>query len=93
MNNMKQTNFENIVEIIDQAVAELLPVEDSMNDETRESINKLLECAEVGYVLVEWPRSQEFMEEDWFENEAILALGNEDVTGSSAYFVPIARII
>jgi hypothetical protein len=93
MNNMKQTNFENIVEIIDQAVAELLPVEDSMHNETRESINKLLECAKVGYVLVEWPSSQEFMEEDWFENEAILALGNEDVTGSSAYFIPIARII
>lgn len=40
------------------------------------------------FVLVRWPESQLFMEEDWFEEEAILALGSEEKTGSSAYFIP-----
>ncbi len=44
------------------------------------------------YVLVRWPESQNFMEEEWFEDEAILALGNEDMTGSSAYFIPTHRL-
>lgn len=44
------------------------------------------------YVLVEWPFSQEFMEEEWFDEEAILALGAEDQTGSSAYFIPSHRV-
>lgn len=44
------------------------------------------------YVLVEWPWSQEFMEEEWFDEEAILALGAEDQTGSSAYFIPAHRV-
>ena len=45
------------------------------------------------YILVQWPDSQEFMEEEWFEEEAILALGSEDKTGSSAYFIPIKRFV
>ena len=45
------------------------------------------------YILVQWPESQEYMEEEWFEEEAILALGSEEKTGSSAYFIPIKRII
>lgn len=45
------------------------------------------------YVLVSWPESQDFMECDWFRDEAILALGSEDRTGSSAYFIPIKRYL
>lgn len=45
------------------------------------------------YVLVRWPESQNFMECDWFRDEAILALGHEDKTGSSAYFIPEERIL
>lgn len=44
------------------------------------------------YVLVQWPWSQEFMEEDWFQDEAIFCGGSEDKTGSSAYFIPVNRI-
>ena len=44
------------------------------------------------YNLIMWPESQNFMEEEWFEDEAILALGNEDMTGSSAYFIPTHRL-
>jgi hypothetical protein len=44
------------------------------------------------YVLVRWPDSQDYIEYDWFEEEAILALGKEEFTGSSAYFIPVNRI-
>jgi len=42
------------------------------------------------YVLIQWPESQEFMEEDWFEDEAIL--DTEGRLGPSAYFIPKHRI-
>jgi len=42
------------------------------------------------YVLIVWPDSQELMEEDWFEEEAILE--TEGKFGSSAYFIPYKRI-
>lgn len=38
------------------------------------------------YVLVFWPDSQEFMEEDWFDEEAILHIDEP-----SAYFIPKER--
>lgn len=44
------------------------------------------------YVLVRWPDSQDYMKYDWFEEEAMLALGKEEFTGSSAYFIPANRI-
>ena len=90
---MKQSNFELAKEVIGQAVFELLPVEDPANDETRQTVHNLLDAVEEGYVLVQWPESQDLMEEEWFDEEAVLALGSEDKTGSSAYFVPIKRII
>lgn len=44
------------------------------------------------YILVQWPESQELMEKEWFQEEAILAIGYEDKTGSFAYFVPKHRV-
>lgn len=90
---MKQTNFELAKEVIGQAIFELLPPEDPKNDESREAVNSLINTVEEGYILVQWPESQDLMEEEWFDEEAILALGSEDKTGSSAYFVPIKRIV
>lgn len=87
------SNFEDAIEVIGQVVFELLPVEDPANDKTRQSVHNLIDAAYNGYVLVQWPESQEFMEEEWFEEEAILALGSEDKTGSSAYFIPIKRVV
>lgn len=46
----------------------------------------------MSYVLVEWPWSQEFMDEDWFEEEAVCAVGAEDRFGSAAYFIPSHRV-
>lgn len=45
------------------------------------------------YVLVPWPESQEYMDEQWFYNEAVLAIGIEDKVGPSAYFIPASRIL
>jgi len=45
------------------------------------------------YILVPFPEVQEFMEEDWFDEEAILALGEEESIGSCAYFIPVHRIL
>lgn len=41
------------------------------------------------YILVEWPESQNYMDFDWFVEEAHLA--NEELAGSSAYFIPHIR--
>lgn len=90
---MKQTNFELAKEVIGQAIFDLLPPEDPENDESREAVNSLINAVEEGYILVQWPESQDLMEEEWFDKEAILALGSEDKTGSSAFFVPIKRVV
>lgn len=39
------------------------------------------------YALVLWPDVQEFMDEPWFETEAILSS-----EGSANYFIPIKRL-
>ena len=90
---MKQSNLEQVMEIIGQAVFDFLPVENSVNNDVRKNINTFLQCGLDGYVLIPWPESQNYMEEEWFEEEAVLALGVEDKFGSSAYFIPIHRIV
>ena len=46
------------------------------------------------YGVCEFPDVQFFMEEDWFEEEAILINSEEglDMFGSSAYMIPIERL-
>ena len=48
------------------------------------------------YVLVLWPESQELMDKEWFDTEAVLvSVDNFDHTlakESAAYFVPIKYI-
>ena len=80
-------NFNNAVEIISNSLYEM------HGKNIPEEANKLMDAIDKGYVLVEWPESQQFMEEDWFDEEAILSLGAEDKTGGSAYFIPIKRIV
>ena len=45
------------------------------------------------YVLVPWPECQDYMEEQCFYDEAILAVGAEDKVGTSAYFIPERRVV
>lgn len=52
-----------------------------------EAKEMLLSIMEDSYTLVHWPDSQDLMDEEWFEEEAIL---NTDE--SSAYFVPTYRL-
>jgi hypothetical protein len=44
------------------------------------------------YVLVPWSECQQFIYEQWFYDEAILAVGAEEKTGTSAYFIPERRV-
>ncbi len=85
---MENKKFEDAMEAIGQGVYEL-----NMSEEESKDVNTVLSMVRDAYVPVTWPDVQELMEEEWFEEEAILALGSEDKTGSSAYFVPIKRIV
>lgn len=42
------------------------------------------------YVLIQWPQSQEIMEQEWFEDECHLCL-NDEKFGPATYFVPEIR--
>ena len=48
------------------------------------------------YQLVEWPESQVYMDEKWFNKEAVLANPSDEcheLAGKyAAYFIPINRI-
>lgn len=87
---MKKTKLSDAIEAIGQAVFEFM---EEKNSETLNAVGTLLEAIPGAYILVHWPESQEFMEEDWFEEEAIYALGPKDKTESSAFFVPIRRML
>jgi hypothetical protein len=67
-------------------------VEETINNFTEEEAkNQLISLLNDGYILVQWPYSQEFMDEEWFDEEAILA--DSEQVGSSAYFIPIYKTI
>lgn len=44
------------------------------------------------YILVPWSESQDYMDEQWFYDEAVLAIDVEDKVGPSAYFIPAWRV-
>ena len=56
-----------------------------------EAKEMLLRIISDTYTLVEWPYSQELMDEEWFDEEASLA--DFDKHGSSAYFIPTSRTL
>ncbi len=85
---MKQSIYEEAIETIGQGVEEL-----DMTDEERAPLDTFLETVADSYILVAWPQSQEYLEEEWFEEEAIFCGGSEEKTGDSAYFIPIKRIL
>jgi len=83
---MKEDNFVYTKEIIGNLIEDSLPREDPESDEPIELINRLLNLAEDSYVLINWPESQDYMEEEWFNEEALLS-------EESSYFVPLKRIL
>ncbi len=80
------TKLENVLEAIGQAI-----YEHNLRPETDPEVHRYLDMAKEAYVVVQWPESQELMEEEWFDEEAILDV--EGKFGSSAYLVPISRLI
>lgn len=62
-----------------------------LSDENIELLEKFMDLVNDSYVLVQWPDSQELMEKDWFEEEAILE--TEGKFGSSTYFIPLKRML
>ena len=88
---MKNVKLDNVMDAIGFSVFESIPIEDTANNEIRQNINTFLSFAVDSYVLVQWPESQEYMDEDWFDEEAVLDV--EGKFGSSAYFVPLKRLL
>lgn len=52
---------------------------------TIKKVNDFIDCVESSYCLIQWPDVQDYMEEEWFDKEAIL-------TDNSGYFIPLKRI-
>jgi len=94
---MKQNRSESpimdeIIEIIGQAVFDFIPDDNSTeSEEALTSVGRFMDLAVESFVLVQWPESQEYMEEDWFENEAVL--DSDMQFGSSAYLIPLFRVL
>lgn len=89
----KLTTFELAEEIIGQALIDFMQLSKDNPKERKclDAINNLLNYARDGYCLVQWDESQKYMEEEWFQEEAILDI--EEKFGPSAYFIPIKRLI
>jgi len=83
----KNSRFKHIIGLISKALNLRYSIDDIDTDPDLKSIMHLLALAKIGYVLVPWPKSQEYMEQAWFEEEAILALE------SASYFIPIKRLL
>lgn len=59
--------------------------------EDRELIENLISTLEFSYVAVSWPDCQYYMNEEWFQDEAILDA--ESKVSDSTYLIPINRLI
>ena len=88
---MEQTNFQYVQEIIGQAIHELIIEGDEHAKQAITAVDNFISLAEQSYIVIQWPDSQELMEKDWFEEEAILDVSG--VFGPSAYFIPLKRIL
>ena len=93
------TTLEKIYEVLGESVFEMLSAEEDVSENPQDptlnsivmEIGNFLELTHNSYILVQWPDSQEYMDEDWFASEAIL--DHESKFGHSAYFILLKRII
>lgn len=64
------------------------------HEELKETMKKVVQATDEFinsddlYKKVPWPESQDFMDKEWFEDEAVL-----DITDSASYFIPYKRSI
>ena len=78
------------IEYVHAVTADRYPLGwNTKNDKIRVSATKLLDLIDEAYVHVEWPETQDYMEQDWFEEEAVLDV---DSPIGSCYFIPLARV-
>lgn len=63
----------------------------SITEEQSILLDDFFNLTKSAYILVSWPDSQVYMDKDWFDEEAVLEV--EGRFGSSAYFIPIERIL
>jgi hypothetical protein len=87
LNGIEQSNFDLIRKVISPECITCKEVKNEMLD----LLGIFMDLAKQSYVIVQWPESQMWMEEEWFEEEAILDV--EGKFGSSAYFVPLVRML
>ena len=78
-------NLESALEELGQLVF------DEFGENTPKEISNLFLNIRESYVIVPFPESQLYMEEEWFEQEAILEIDGN--FGSSAYFIPLHRVL
>ena len=89
--------MEEIIEVIGQALFDYIERDDKgipIKEEDRkgmEKVDNFLSMVRDGYTIVQWPDVQELMDEEWFEEEAVLDI--EGNFGDSAYFIPIKRLL
>lgn len=82
---MTNPNLESAMEAIGQAVFE------KYGTETPKEVKSLLGLINEAYVPIGWPEVQNLMEEDWFQEEAIL--DNSEDADSSTYLIPISKVL
>ena len=63
----------------------------NIKDEEVKLLGKLMNLADQSYIPIQWPDVQEYMDEEWFDEEAILDA--ECKFGGSAYFIPLKRLL
>lgn len=89
---MRELIYEYCIDAITYFRDKHFPVENTEHNEVRQEINHVISTISNSYVLVHWPKSQQYMEEPWFDDEAVLAQDLGDVS-SGAYFIPLKRLI
>lgn len=78
---MDNISFDTMLHYITESMIKIVPHQVAIN---------FLELIKDSYVLVNFPEVQDFMEEDWFKEEAILAVTDE---ADSSYFIPVKRLL
>lgn len=88
MNSVEQPHdFNFLIKELKELV--FLRASEELTFQDRNRMIYLLNALEDVYCLVEWPDIQYYMEEPWFEFEAILDVEH----GSSTYFIPFKYVV
>lgn len=80
------SKIDDILEKIGNAISEA-----NLRIENEPDVHNYLDMAREAYIPVTWPDVQDLMEEEWFDEEAILDVDNK--FGPSAYLVPLKYLL